>query len=123
MVIQVRSEPLSQECDVKVDPSAEASLPTKMLVQESNSGAATPVRGVLSGTETPEKMNKVSMAAARPPTMNPRVPVRCLILTLLVSFPFFLFSACSALFLLIARDQAAVKSLPKLPIGFFLPNR
>jgi hypothetical protein len=89
MVIQVRSEPLSQECDVKVDPSAEASLPTKMLVQESNSGAATPVRGVLSGTETPEKMNKVSMAAAKPPTMNPRVPVRCFILTLLVSFPLF----------------------------------
>jgi hypothetical protein len=37
-VIQVRSELLSQECEVMVEPSTEASLPTKMLVQLSKTG-------------------------------------------------------------------------------------
>jgi hypothetical protein len=38
MFIQVRSVPLSQEWEVMVEPSAEASLPTRMLVQLSESG-------------------------------------------------------------------------------------
>jgi len=38
MFIQVLSVLLSQECEVIVEPSAEASLPTRMLVQLSDSG-------------------------------------------------------------------------------------
>jgi hypothetical protein len=102
MVIQVRSEPLSQECDVIVDPSAEASLPTKMLVQESNSGPAAPAKGVLPGTEAPEKMNKVSMTALRLPMVSIRIRVRCLIPTLLFSFSLFpLLRLSSSIFLLV----------------------
>ena len=37
MVIQVRSVPESQECEVMVEPSTEASRPTRTEVQESNS--------------------------------------------------------------------------------------
>jgi len=40
MFIQVRSVVLSHECDVIVDPSAEAAFPTRTLVQESNSGGS-----------------------------------------------------------------------------------
>src|SRR5512135_2801913 len=42
MVIQVRSVPESQECEVMVEPSTEASRPTRMLVQESSSGGRAP---------------------------------------------------------------------------------
>jgi hypothetical protein len=38
MVIQVRSDPESQEWEVIVEPSTEASLPTRTLVQEPLSG-------------------------------------------------------------------------------------
>jgi hypothetical protein len=59
IVIQVRSEPESQEWEVIVDPSAEASRPTRMLVQESNSGAGPRLFCLCPG---PARMARVSRA-------------------------------------------------------------
>jgi hypothetical protein len=67
MVIQVRSVPESQEWEVIVEPSTEASRPTRMLVQESNSS------GVSLWAEDPGKPGRKDRArTAKPRIKNDR---------------------------------------------------
>jgi hypothetical protein len=64
MFIQVRSLPLSHEWEVMVEPSMEASLPTRMLVQSSDSVIRS---RVVSGSdsETDNKSNTIAIGKQR----------------------------------------------------------
>jgi hypothetical protein len=66
MVIQVRSVPESQEWEVIVEPSTEASRPTRMLVHESNS------RGSSRRAGDPGEPDKTARTTAKKPTTGMR---------------------------------------------------